>query len=163
MISKWDEWTDQMKDLERIKIRRCYKEECMGKIVRKELHHFSDASLTGYGQCSYLRLIDEHGNISVNLVMAKARVALVKPLTVPRLELVAATVSARMSVFLNKELDMTDLEHFFWCDSRVVLGYIQNVGKKLHMFALNRAHKIRELTRIDRWFGHFSSLSLKAW
>ena len=152
IISKWDEWTDQMKDLEQIKIRRCYKEEGMGKIIRKELHNFSDASLTGYGQCSYLRLIDEHGNISVNLVMAKARVAPVKPVTVPRLELVAATVSTRMSVFLNKELDMTDLEHFFWCDSRVVLGYIQNVGKKLHMFALNRANEIRELTRIDRWF-----------
>ena len=39
-----------------------------------DLHHFSVASKTGYGQCSYLRLVDAQGNVIVSCVFAKSRV-----------------------------------------------------------------------------------------
>ena len=52
-----------------------------------ELHNFADASTSGYGQCSYLRVKDEDGNVNVSLVMGKSRVALLKITTIPRLEL----------------------------------------------------------------------------
>ena len=65
-----------------------------GEIKIVELRNFSDASENGYGQCSYLRLIDHLDRIHCSLVMAKSRVAPLKHVTIPRLELTAALVSA---------------------------------------------------------------------
>ena len=70
-----------------------------------ELHHFSDASKDAYGQCSYLRLINHSGQIHCFLVMAKSRVAPLKPVTIPRLELTAALVSVKTDAILCRELE----------------------------------------------------------
>ena len=86
-----------------------------------ELHNFADASTSGYGQCSYLRVKDEDGNVNVSLVMGKSRVAPLKITTIPRLELTAAVVSAKVGIMLQ-ELNYANLKQFFWTDSKVVLG-----------------------------------------
>lgn len=59
------------------------------------------------------------------LVMGKARVAPTRIVTIPRLELTAAAVSAGVSNFLRAELELRIDEEFFWTDSKVVLGYIK--------------------------------------
>ena len=87
-----------------------------------ELHNFADASTSGYRQCSYLRVKDEDGNVNVSLVMGKSRVAPLKITTIPRLELTAAVVSAKVGVMLQEELNYANLKQFFWTDSKVVLG-----------------------------------------
>ena len=53
--------------------------------------------------CSYLRLIDSSGAVSVKLVFAKSRVSPIKPVTVPRLELTAADLAAKCSIMLERE------------------------------------------------------------
>ena len=81
--------------------------------MRTELHHFSDASVKGYGQCSYVRMIDEQQRIHCTLVMGKSRVALLKPVTIPRLELTAAVCSVRIRQQLRRELSYRiDQEYF---------------------------------------------------
>ena len=72
------------------------------------MHHFSDASLIGYGQCSYLRQVDKEGRIACSLVMAKSRVTPPKPVTVPRLELTAAVLAAKIGNFLREEMTFND-------------------------------------------------------
>ena len=57
------------------------------------LHHFSDACEYGYGKVSYLRLVDNNGKIHCSLMIRKARVAPLKVMTIPRMELVAGTLS----------------------------------------------------------------------
>lgn len=74
-------------------------------MVSAKLHHFSDASVKGYGQCSYLRLVDEHQKVHCSFVMGKSRVAPLKPVTIPRLELTAAMCSVRISQQLCRELE----------------------------------------------------------
>ena len=74
----------------------------MNSIKRVELHHFSDASTEGYGQCSYLRLMDTTNRVNCTLIMGKACVTPLKPITIPRLELAAALVSVRVSEMLRK-------------------------------------------------------------
>ena len=59
--------------------------EDFGETASAELHHFSDASQSGYGQCSYLRLMDKKKRVHCLLVMGKARVAPLKLVTIPRL------------------------------------------------------------------------------
>ena len=65
---KWEKWKADLLNLQQISIPRCYKPENVCPVVRTELHHFSDASVKGYGQCSYGRMIDEQQRIHCTLV-----------------------------------------------------------------------------------------------
>ena len=51
----------------------CYYQDDFGTVYDIHLHHFSDISQLGLGQCSYLRLVSEQGNVHYSLVMTKAR------------------------------------------------------------------------------------------
>ena len=117
---KWQKWCEGLCSLQDLQLRRCYKPKDFGEPQHVELHHFMDASLLGYGECSYLRLIKENGQIACSLVMAKSRVTPSKQMTVPRLELTAAVLAAKVSVFLDNELDYTNIKHYYWTDSKVV-------------------------------------------
>ena len=57
---KWEKWRSDLLEVQRISIPRCYKPDNFGRVVNAQLHHFSDASVKGYGQCSYSRLVDEN-------------------------------------------------------------------------------------------------------
>ncbi|XP_054755511.2 uncharacterized protein LOC129261477 [Lytechinus pictus] len=73
-------------------------------------------------------------------------------MTIPRLELTAATVSAKMSTFLRKELTVAKPQEFFWTDSQVVLGYIRNEARRFHVFVANRVQQIHDETNPKIWF-----------
>lgn len=122
----WECWKSDLANLEKIRIPRCYVPADFGHVLRRELHHFSDASTYGYGQCSYLRHLKEDGRVHCALVIGKSRVAPIKVITIPRLELTAAIVSVEASNILKEELGLTDIDEYFWTDSKVVLGYISN-------------------------------------
>lgn len=148
---EWEKWRTDVQNLSTLNIPRCYKPQNFGTVKCAELHHFSDACLTGYGQSSYLRLVDHNDQVSSTLVMAKSRVTPSKPITVPRLELTAATVSVKVSSFLCKELEYNEVRQFFYTDSKVVLGYISNTSKRFHIFVANRVQKIRDYTAPENW------------
>lgn len=101
--------------------------------MRAELHHISDASMVGYGQCSGLRLCNTKGNIHCLLVIGKWRVAPMKLTNIPRLELTAAVVSVKASSILKRELAYENIIDFFWTDSKVVIGYVNNEARCLHI------------------------------
>ena len=148
---QWERWLAEADQLKDIKVPRCYKDDNFQDIKRAELHSFSDASLRGYGACSYLRLADSDGNVSCHLVMSKSRVTPLKLVTVPRLELVAAVTAVKISEFLRAELKIKDLETFFWTDSKVVIGYVSNDAKRFHLFVANRVQYIRDHSSPEQW------------
>ena len=148
---KWERWRQELPDLASIRLARCFKPEGFGKVQTQELHHFSDTSTTGYGQCSYLWLMDENGNVHCSLVMGKARVTPRQIFTIPRLELTAAVVSLRVSTMLWEELDVSEIQEFFWTDSKVVLGYINNDARRFHVFVANRVQQIHQVTKPEQW------------
>ncbi|XP_047473555.1 uncharacterized protein LOC125028204 [Penaeus chinensis] len=148
---QWRRWRDDLIQLKELKIPRCYKPDEFRKVKSIELHHFSDASQNGYGQCSYLRQVSEQGQVHCALVMSKSRVTPLKPITVPRLELTAAVVAVRMSSMLKRELGYQELKEFFWTDSKVVLGYISNEAKRFHVFVANRVQHIKEHSSVEQW------------
>ncbi|XP_078352700.1 uncharacterized protein LOC144637505 [Oculina patagonica] len=96
-------------------------------------------------------MINHQDQVHCSLVMAKSRVAPLKPVTVPRLELVAAVVATNISAFLQKELKYNSLPEVFWTDSKVVLGYISNDARRFHTFVANRVQLIRDQTSPDQW------------
>ena len=147
----WNEWKNDTQQLPEITVPRCYIPRGFGRVKIYELHHFSDASMDGCGQCSYLRVIDEAGKISSRLVMSKTKVTPKRPVTVPRLELTAAVMSVKTSRLLRKELDIQDVSEFFWTDSKVVLGYIHNESRRFHVYVANRVQQVRGHTSADQW------------
>ncbi len=148
---RWECWRKDLVNLEKMQIARCYVPANFGKVVKRELHHFSDASTTGYGQCSYQRVKNEDGDVHCALIMGKSRVSPTKVTTIPRLELTAATVSVTVSNMLREELVYESVEEFFWTDSKVVLGYINNEARRFHTFVANRVQKIRNSTTPQQW------------
>ena len=94
VLANWERWGSQLPLRKQLDIARKLKPLHFGRIVTAQLHNMSDASQTGYGQCSYLRLVDENGRIHCSLVLGKARVAPLRSVTIPRLT--AATVSGRV-------------------------------------------------------------------
>ena len=148
----WEKWRSNLPSLETVSIRRCFKPKNFGKVVNATAHHFSDGSSIGYGQCSYLQLMDDHNQISVSFLMGKSRVAPLKQITIPRMELTAAVTSIKVSNLLHEELMFVpDLEHIFWTDSQVVLGYISNETKSFHTYVSNRIQAIRNESDISQW------------
>ena len=122
---EWEKWRFQVIKLRKVRIRRCVKPKGFGKSVSTSIHTFADASDVGYGVASYLRQVNEKGEIHVSLLMGKSRVAPTHKTTIARVELTAAFSGAKVSNLLNKELNISPLaENIFWSDSKIVLGYI---------------------------------------
>ena len=147
----WTDWIQDMTSLQGIEIPRCYSPSSLHSPAKIELHHFSDASVYGYGQCSYVRTVDDEGHVCSTLAISKCRVTPSRPITIPRLEIMAAELSVKASVFLREELKIPDITEHFWTDSRVVLGHISNEARKFRVFVANRLQRIREATDPDAW------------
>ncbi|XP_040928808.1 uncharacterized protein LOC114866078 isoform X1 [Betta splendens] len=149
--TQWTSWLEDLQNLSKVKIKRPYLPVSFYEVKQYQLHHFSDASVTGYGECTYLRAVNADGEVHCSFVMGKARVAPTKVTTVPRLELSAAVVAARTSVVLREELELKDLQEHFWTDSKVVLGYLHNDARRFHVFVANRVQRIRSITEPQQW------------
>jgi hypothetical protein len=148
-----DKWTAWLQDLQRIGVLQFIR--CLKPLVfngsAMQLHHFSDASQRAFGCCTYLRCVNSQGQISVMLVMSKGRLAPLKSVTIPRLELQAALLAAQIDAMLRSQLELDLLESCFWVDSEIVLKYIKNETRRFHVFVGNRVSVIRDLTKPSQW------------
>lgn len=152
ILARWNKWKSQLSELQSIQMQRCYMPSDFGQLIRVELHHFSDASTSGYGQCTYLRLLNSSNNVHCALVIGKARVTPLKVTTIPRLELQAAVVSVQISDMLKRELQYDKIHEYFYTDSQIVLTYIRNEARRFHVFVANRIQRIRNSTEVSQWF-----------
>ena len=116
--SDWAKWVEQMNQLENIPVLRCIQAADFGEIKSVTLHQFSDALENGYGQCSYIRLVDYNNQVHCSLLMGKSRVVLKKFISIPRLELTAALLSVKMACLLKKKLDINCVDEVFWTDRK---------------------------------------------
>ena len=149
VIPRWLKWLEQLPVVEQIKVNRCINP--FGACVAEfSLHHFCDASQVGYGVASYLRSVDANGNASCCLLMAKSRLAPLKTVTIPRLELSAAALAVKLDEFIRSELDFA-VRSFFWTDSAIVLAYIRNVDKRFKTFVANRVSLIHNGSTPSQW------------
>ena len=94
-----------------------------------QLHCFCDASTTAYAAAVYIRQPISQGQFRSQLLVAKTRVAPIKTLCIPRLELCAALLGAQLVQSVRVALDderFPDLEVFAWTDSTITLAWIRN-------------------------------------
>ena len=129
---QWKHWLDDLPKLQEIQVERCFKPKEFGEVKEVQLHLFSDASRQGYAAVAYLRLKDVSNRIHCAFVMGKARLAPVREISIPRLELTAAVISVKLSKIIREELDMTIDQVHYWTDSTSVLKCINSESKRFH-------------------------------
>lgn len=96
--------------------------------------------------------VNSNGSVHCSLVMGKARVAPTKVTTVPRLELSAAVIAAKMGAVLKHELEIDNLKEYYWTDSKIVLRYINNDARCFHVFVANRIQRIKATIDANQWY-----------
>ncbi|KAL7868352.1 hypothetical protein SRHO_G00097360 [Serrasalmus rhombeus] len=151
MKKRWSSWLTSLPALEHFSVARCFKPKEFGNCVFAQLHHFADASEDAYGSVSYLLLRNESNETQCAFMMGKSRVAPLRPPTIPRLELTAATVAVKMDGILRRELQLNLAESIFWTDSTVVLKYLQNETTRFRTFVANRVSAILKGSDMDQW------------
>lgn len=141
--TEWNEFQRQLKDMIVIKVPRALIRSHDDKI---EVHGFADASEKGFGACIYVKT-----NSGCRLVCAKSRVAPLKKLTIPRLELQAALLLARL-MKTTKDAFSEDYPTFLWSDSEITLYRIRSIPAKYCTFVGTRISEIQELSSPSQWF-----------
>ncbi|XP_062714170.1 uncharacterized protein LOC134290953 [Aedes albopictus] len=143
----WRKLHVQLPILNEIRIDRCV---ILPNAVEVELHCFSDASMKAYGACLYVRSLDEAGNVRVQLLSSKSKVAPLKTQSIPRLELSGALLSAQL---YDKVRQATNLQvrTTFWVDSTCALRWIQATPSTWSVFVANRVAKVQAITEGCEW------------
>ena len=83
--------------------------------------------------------------------MDESRVAPAKVTSVPRLELCAALLAARLAKFIHREIDLKVEKTVLWSDSTVVPSYLRDTSKCRPIFESNRIKRIQEIFPVDQW------------
>ncbi|XP_047027719.1 uncharacterized protein LOC124635810 [Helicoverpa zea] len=147
---QWTEFVSELSYLKQVQIPRHI---LPSDVVECQLVGFCDGSSKGYGCCIYLRSVCR-GKISVKLLIAKSRVAPIKPVTINRLELLGAVLLARvlkhMADLLNPHLKLSRVIAF--TDSSTVLSWLNTEPYKLKTFVSHRVVKITDLVQIQNWY-----------
>lgn len=146
--TKWRNFRNKLVELNTLRIPRRI---CCDKSIHTEIHGFCDASLEAYGACVYIRSVNKQGDIQVRLLTAKSKVAPLKTITIPKLELCGALVLAQLIKKVKCSMTLRVDEYFLWCDSTVCLSWIKTQPNILQTFVSNRVSQIQGFTEPSDW------------
>ncbi|XP_031351735.1 uncharacterized protein LOC116177021 [Photinus pyralis] len=128
------------------------------KLQRCQLLGFCDASEKGYACAVYLRIELPNDTVKSSLIIAKSRVAPLKTVSLPRLELLGAALLAELLKFiidlLSKLISINEVLAF--TDSQVVLAWLSSSPHKWKTFVANRVSQVQETIPTVPWY-HISS------
>lgn len=144
-------WLDGLETLRNWSVPRCFSSSGWSDCHSVELHAFGDASERAYGSVVYLRVPTSSDEFEVSLVMSRGRVAPVKTITLPRLELLAALLTARLVTHVIKALQLSQVKYICYTDSMVSLGWIRGDATRWKAFVANRVVEIQQLTPPSCW------------
>ncbi|GFX32517.1 integrase catalytic domain-containing protein [Trichonephila clavipes] len=145
---EWRQFVESLQVVNDININRCIVVE-QPEVI--ELHGFSDASQSAYGAVVYCKSITSDGKMLVHLIASKSRVAPTKQTTIPRLELCAAVLLAKLVHRVKQALKLNVTNTFLWSDSMIVLSWIRKESYQLKTFVANRIATIQEMTSSEQW------------
>lgn len=141
--NKWIDIVQELRKVTTLEIPRYYFSDTMNIDPKTVLHVFTDSSLVAYASCAYI----VRGEQS-SLVMSRNRVAPMKAITLPRMELMGAVLGSRLAKHLQENLGIKDI--IFWCDSQIVLNWITS-SKPQKKFISNRVREIKENIQTQQW------------
>ncbi|GFW21235.1 DUF1758 domain-containing protein [Trichonephila clavipes] len=152
-MEEWMNFYQKLAKVNNFKIPRCI---LLPATIRIEIHGFSDASERAYAAVVYIKCFNESGQSQTRLLCSKSRVAPLKTLTIPRLELSAALLLSRLVKKVVPILQLSIHKIWMWTDSTIALAWIKTEPHKLKTFVSNRVAEIQTLSKDYHW-KHVSS------
>lgn len=140
-------WHSEIQNLPSLSFPRC-----LSNNAEKEprLHVFVDASEEAYGAVVYNVTANDNETLST-LVAAKSRVAPLKTVSIPRMELLAAVLGVKLLIAITTALNVALHTATLWSDSLNVLCWIRNQSRCFKPFVGNRVGYIHEHTLPSQW------------
>lgn len=152
IVERWLTWCKELPLLDELRIPRLVLDSNNEDNDVIEIHVFCDASKLAYGASVYVK-VKKQNQVLVNLITSKSRVAPLKSVTLPRLELLGALMAARLSCKVQKIIGVKrKCTVFHWTDAQIVLYWIKGSTKRWKQFVFNRVQEITKLTDPDTWF-----------
>lgn len=146
----WSRYTEELPFIQNLRIPRYLS---VSEIKSCEIHGFADSSQRGFAGVVFLRVIDMDDNIKVFFVLSKARVAPIKVVSLPRLELCAAVLLADLLKFVSEVYQplMPISAMVAWSDSTVALSWIRSTSSRWKTFVANRVSHIQDAVPGAQW------------
>ncbi|GFX55600.1 uncharacterized protein TNCV_268881 [Trichonephila clavipes] len=145
---EWQEFLESLENINNIEIPRRIL-VAFPEVI--EIHGFADASERCYGAAVYCKSKNLKSETLVRLITSKSRVAPIKSLTIPRLELCAAVLLAKLVKRVVAALQLETAKLYLWSDSMIVLAWLRKEPMDLKTFVQNRVAKIQELYPNQLW------------
>ncbi|XP_073950941.1 uncharacterized protein [Choristoneura fumiferana] len=149
LLEEWTEYRENLSELTKFRLKRWV--WCSSDATLVELHGFCDASNSAYAAVVYIRVIDAEGKVHVSLITAKTRVAPIKQISIPRLELSGAVLLAKLLDEVSKVLKVPKSNLHAWTDSEVVLAWLSSHPSRWKTFVGNRVSEILSVTCRSQW------------
>ncbi|XP_055618958.1 uncharacterized protein LOC129764157 [Toxorhynchites rutilus septentrionalis] len=151
-FTDWGRWINMISHIANVQIPRCYFSNASAHTYEDtELHVFVDASSYAYSCVLYLRTFSDDGVPQCSLIAAKAKVAPLKPMTIPKLELQGCLLGARMTKFVQAHHSIPIKRRILWTDSSIALSWIRADPRNYRPFVANRVGEILEITVANEW------------
>ncbi|XP_018365039.1 PREDICTED: uncharacterized protein LOC108762506 [Trachymyrmex cornetzi] len=150
---QWEAYYNNLKTLNGIRIPRWTGRR--DNDVAFELHGFADASNRAYAAV-YIRILHMQADVQVCLLAAKTKVAPLKTLSIPRLELNAIVLLSRLIKWVQMTLSTPSASVFGWSDSAVALAWLRQHPAKWQTFVADHVSEVQRTLPEARW-NHVSS------
>ncbi|XP_055388039.1 uncharacterized protein LOC129616439 [Condylostylus longicornis] len=147
---EWQNYRSSLTELEKIKITRWF--SYTSTACKMELHGFCDASIKAYAAVVHLVVTNKSGSRQISLVAAKSKVAPIKTISLPRLELSGAALLAKLTrpmICVLKIMNWSEVRA--WTDSQIVLAWLQGHPSKWTTVVANRTAEIHHLLGKNIW------------
>ncbi|XP_033229625.1 uncharacterized protein LOC117181167 [Belonocnema kinseyi] len=144
----WLEYKKQLPLLNSVRYQRCI---VHNSSIDSQLHGFCEASEKAYGACLYLRSTDNRGNYHCELICSKSRVAPLKTMTLPKLELCTTALLVQLFNSTIRSLRIDFWKKVFWSYSTIALNWINSPPHTLLTFVANRVSEIQATTKPTDW------------
>ncbi|XP_063533695.1 uncharacterized protein LOC134743993 [Cydia strobilella] len=149
LINEWSTYREELAMLTQVHIPRWIRLKKTSKKI--ELHGFSDASKIAFAAVVYVRIVDETEDVTVTLVSAKTKVAPIKQVSIPRLELCGAVLLTRLLMEISENLNVNKGDIHAWTDSTVVLAWLNSHPNRWKTFVANRVSEILTTLDANQW------------
>lgn len=150
LLAEWLEFRKDLFNLNKFRIPRWINFNKESKLL--ELHGFSDASNVAYAAVVFTRIIDSDGKVHTNLFTSKTKVAPIKQISIPRLELSGAVLLAKLLQEVARVLGVPKQNLYAWTDSSVVLAWLSSHPSRWKTFIANRVSEILTILDRSQWF-----------
>ena len=147
----WFKWIESLRLAKTIEVERSVMKVKKVDVKEIAIHGFSDASQKAYCGVIYLAVQTLNG-YEIKLLTSKTRVAHLKEMSIPRLELTAARLLAKLVETVKKAIEMTiEINSvYLWTDSMTTLFWIMN-KKEWEIDVANRVREILRKTDKSSW------------